>query len=556
MLNQVSVFLKLIILHHLLHVRWKFKQFFNNKIVISPQKITYMSCLIFLSLSALSFIIFLAFLNLLQGLNVNLKINEIQIIYFIFYTIIWYKSAFSKLNDSYIRTYFSSDFELISINTKQLNVSFIRLAKSIDTFFLSTVLIYIPMFLGLSLSLLYFTDINIPIKYYTVNLLLIVIFSLLTKCILVYLTHILRTINSNSTPTYSFLKLTAAILLGYFLSFIIFYNSSITNISKEIIINKFQFILDYIINSNLNIFYSLTQNGISFYITLVFLSLIYILFLTFNTNKYSVSPTHNKKNIVTSNKLSYYINNIQTNNIILAIISKDLILLSRKIYTTKSQIQFLTKIYGFLFGIGIYIKINDINLENIYFSSFIGISIVSSLILLVILNKTINIEAEGMMIQTLLIYLKDIKVLLKAKVLLSFCILLLFNTILLLIFLFICNFNVIEFLLTFINIIIISFTLSLIYNITNYIFPNFNWEDESKIGSSEKATIIEAIFIGIYLFFMPTIIGTINLYYAINKLTYLEMLTYISIGIITINILIIVVCFIILKKDWWKKWEI
>ncbi|WP_324698899.1 hypothetical protein [Geobacillus icigianus] len=547
-------FLRLIKMQHILHFRWIVNQM-NPYIVVTKRKLLSFFLIIPFAIGMIIYFFLKGLFYLMLSNDFQPTKEQVEVTLSFLYLALFWRLLTHSYREVFLRAFYSNDYKFLTIHNNDM-IS-IRLAKLVDAFFLNIIFFTLPFFVGASLAFNHvFIGYHIHIMYYILDTFLVIGLALITRMLIMSLSGLLKQQKSSkarswfvSLPFY-FVRLGITALVGYF-SFYIIYNSS----AMKTIIKKFQS-FEWFTGLITSLYFPTNWVLQGLYIPFIILLLfgIYVLLWIHKKFKGAILGTDSiqRGNFTIPNLLFK-----KTNSKLGNLFYKDLLLLVRNRELVLPQLRLFLTLAALFLGISLAVsELGWFRIDAVSFSTIVVFQLLVTAFAGNMVTRVTSIDAEGKMIKVLLIHLKNPFKLFQAKFILHFLFLLLINFMVSLIFTIAIKANVKVITFGFVSLLLISIVSSLSFLVANVIFPRFDWEDESRIGTSDKANILESIILRIYELINITVFGTSGAFLYAHRLNEQTFFQY-SIGCILLTSLSwSVILLIVMRYPWWKGWKI
>ncbi|MGG3573692.1 hypothetical protein ABES80_14605 [Bacillus gobiensis] len=549
----------LVLMQHILHFRWIVSQF-NPYLLVTKRNLFTFFLIVPIVIGIIIYFFSKAIFYLILSNGFKPTEEILTTSFSLFYFILFWRSVTHSYREVLLRAFFSKDYKLLQMHYNNLVI--IRLAKLVDVYFLGFIFFTFPFFIGVSLAFNHvFDGDHIAVVYYTLNIVLLMILALLTRMMTMSISVLLgktaskKSKNLTLSLVFYFLKLMGLIIVGYVM-FKSIYNKSEFGLLFDQLksFQSFQWLINFLTSpflpTNWTLYGLYIQQG-----TLIFLGLcgVVILHIRFQFSFFNkVDDYSQTTKVLIFGKLFGNAKSTFSN-----LVYKDILLLSRNYVLVLPQLKVLLYIIMLLFGTSLAIsEIGWFKVEAISFSSIFVVQLLVSTFAGNMVTRVTSVDSEGKMIKTLLVHLEKPFKLFLAKGILHSLFLAIINFLISVIFFIAIQASVKVVVFSIISLILISIVSSLSFLTGSVIYPRFDWDDESRIGTSSKANLLESIILRIYELLNITIMSTIGVFLYSQRLSENEFLQY-SVGcIFATSLLWTVILVFVLRYPWWKGWKV
>ncbi|MEV2353134.1 hypothetical protein ABNF72_15865 [Paenibacillus larvae] len=553
----ISNLVRIVYYQHMLHYRWLLDHF----IALTDSRLVYAKLLLFLfpfTLGAFSFYISKGIFSYTLSLEWVPARSTLEALFMIVFFLLFWVLLFRDYKHNYARAFYSHDSTLYL--AQGIHFILILTAKLIDVFFLSVWLFIYPILIGISLAWNSVYSIKIPLQWFTIDFGLLLVLILLLRNLSMIIMFLVKSTKKQRGQTYWFQHLHVLALGKYIFIGIGSYIVTILFIQTHTPAWSWQSLQ----SEHLNLFHKLsfpTQwliTGKEFY----FLLLLFSLLITFVT----LVIGFNRILYVKSQLTTRYVNRdyssglrlLETPNMPnwLLLIMKDLIIVWRDKRTLMTPVgQFLSMFMAFLGTLGALRNSELFHSQTVSLSAIIAMEFIFSTFAGNMISRITSIDAEGRMISTLLLYLRSPAVFMKSKLILHSLFVggVITSVTILLSLMF--RIEVTLFLYSLCSSLLITMTHSLSFIVSSAIFPKFNWDHETRIGTSSKAVLLESLFLRVYEFGCMISIAVAAVYLYTNALSPNQYYICILCIIILFSSVWISILLLLYRIPWWKGWK-
>lgn len=553
---NIMNFLRLIKMQHILHFRWIVNQI-NPYLVVTKRNLLSFFLIIPFVIGIIIYFFFKGLFYLMLSNDFQPTKGQVEVSLSFLYLLLFWRLLTHSYREVFLRAFFSRDYKFLTIHNN--DVISIRLAKLVDVFFLNIIFFTLPFFIGVSLAYNHvFKEYHIHIMHYILDTILVISLALITRMIIMSLSVLLKQKKTSKNRSWfvslllHFIKLGFIALVGYFSINIIYNSSALKSVIKEL--QSFEWITGLITS----LYFPTNWVLKGLYIPFVILLCCSIYVLVWIHKKFK--ETIPRSEIDSIRRRNFSILNLlfqKADSKLGNLFYKDILLLIRNHELVLPQLKLFLTLTALFFGISLAVsELGWFRIDAISFSTIVVFQLLVTAFAGNMVTRVTSIDSEGKMIKIILIHLKNPFKLFQAKFILHFLFLLLINFMVSLIFTIAIKTNLKVITFGFISLLLISIVSSLSFLVANVIFPRFDWEDESRIGTSDKANILESIISRIYELINITALGTSGVFLYANRLNESTFFQY-SIGCILLTSLFwIVILLIVMRYPWWKGWKI
>jgi hypothetical protein len=173
-----------------------------------------------------------------------------------------------------------------------------------------------------------------------------------------------------------------------------------------------------------------------------------------------------------------------------------------------------------------------------------------------LVSRVTSIDAEGMMMSVLLVHLRVPYSIYISKIILHFVLTTVLGFIATILLAVVMNISSIMVLFSLISLILVNLVSSLGYITASAMFPRFDWEDESRIGTSEKASLVESFILRAYEIANVTVTGTSGALLYGKRIGESVFFAASFTGVLLTSLIWCGTMVLLLIKPWWKEWRL
>ncbi|MFD1954465.1 hypothetical protein ACFSL6_09895 [Paenibacillus thailandensis] len=549
--------MSLIRLQHLLYFRWFVSQFTESASRLNHFHVVLILLGVPLLVSFIGYYLFRAIFLLVRSGGIEPAYVDAGIAFSLIYLFLGIGFVFGSYRETYIRAFHSKDWEFIRIHHGPGRIAAVQAAKLFDVYLWHFVFPFVPLVVSASLAFNGVFQTKIPAAWYTYGIVILAAGSLAVRMLAMLLSHLYRRSGERRRG--------AAGLAVYFAKTLVV-AVVCYGIVKWMAVGSFAELLPIQAKSLYDWLLLLTWPAIPTnwllygrvvpFVFAVVASWAAVMLLLVRNEDRLLSIQNELPERIRRTKRRFagaFGGTSAVRNLLL----KDLILLYRDVYRVMPHIRSYVLVLMALGGIGLAIRdIGWIQSPAVSFSALFAAQLFLASFASDLVARVTSVDAEGMMMSVLLTHLRSARKILLSKFILHFCLitaLVSASTILLAL---VMGVSPLMFATGLLSMILINLVSSMGLVVSTGMYPRFDWEDESKINTSEKAGLTESLLIRTYELANVTVTGTSGALLFGNRLDESAFFAASLIGLIATSAIWLAAGAWLLNKPWWKGWRL
>ncbi|QYR23006.1 hypothetical protein KZ483_08805 [Paenibacillus sp. sptzw28] len=544
-------FFFLLQIQHLLYFRWFVTQFFSAARIRSGHVALLFAGLPVLT-AGISYFVFRAIFLLTRAGGYVPEADHLSAAFSVIYMLLGLTFITDAYKEVYIRAFHSKDTEFVQVHYgASANVQLIKL---IDVYAWKIVFPFVPLVIGGSIAFNAIFTQHIPAGWYTTSLLLLAASSLAVRILVMTVSFLRRNGRKLGSSAITFVMKSALFAaLGYFAIRWVGSSSLSTVIADEA--GRLAAISDTLASPYIPSNWLLSGHS-GWYAAWTVLLLAAAVTLVYRLQDRFISLRQELPETVLNAKRKVDLIG-RWNRPMWNLFAKDLMLLSRDHYNVLPSLRNFVLILMVLIGIGTGIReMGWLQSPAVSFSAMFAAQLMLSSFAGFLVSRATSVDAEGMMMQVLLTHLRTPKSIYKAKIMLHFTLTTALGFMASLILSIVLNLTLSLAAFSLLSLVLINLVSSLASVTSSAMYPRFDWEDESRIGTSEKASLIESLILRGYELMHITVMGTSGAMLYGKRITEELFFAVSAAGIVLSSMIWCAVLTWLLTRPWWKEWRL